>query len=126
MTKFILGVSLFILGFLLMKVFAGEPGSASDPMVTKSFLEESYSWKVITLRPGEKFAMELGTEIILRSGKGIVIGTKRGGLSDLTLGSDLPDQTLIPANHYLLSPAADGRGVKALSTAVLLTRGLVR
>lgn len=106
--------------------FAGEPGSSSDPLVTKSFLEEAYGWRVTTVPAGEKLVLDLGSEAVLRSGKAVVLGTKAGGLADLTLGEDLPDGVLVPANHYLISASGDGRGVRALSTTVFLTRGLVR
>jgi len=120
-----IGVSLIVAGFLI-HAFAEEPGSVSDPLVTKSFLEEAYGWRVTTLPPGEKLTLDLGGEAVLRSGKAVIIGTKSGGLADLTLGQDLPGNIIVPANHYLISASSDGRGVKAISTTVLLTRGLVR
>lgn len=126
MGKFLLGFSAAVLMFAVMKVFAGEPGSASDPMVTKSFLEEFYGWRIVTISPGEKMALELGSEIILRSGKAVVVAGKAAGLDDLTLGRNLEDQMTIMPNHYIVSASSDGRGVKALTNTVFLARGLVR
>jgi len=126
MARYLLGVLAAATLFFMSKSFAGEPGSASDPLVTKSFLEESYGWKITTLPAGEKLSLELGSEAVLRSGKAVVIGTKSGGLDDLTLGQDLPDETVVPSYHYIISPSSDGRGMRAVSTVVFLTRGLVR
>lgn len=126
MKKVFLVLAVVALSFLVIRAFAGEPGSVSDPLVTKSFLEKTYGWEVTVLEAGEKLPLDLGSEVVLRSGKAVVSGTASGGLSDLTAGEDLPDDILIPANHYLLSPASDGRGIKAITTSVFLTRGLVR
>lgn len=127
MTRSILLLALAgLLLFVMARAFAGDPGSASDPLVTKSFLEESYGWRITTLPAGEKLTLELGSEAVLRSGKAVIVGTKSGGLADLTLGADLPDAKVVPANHYLISASSDGRGMKAVSTSVFLTRGLVR
>lgn len=120
----ILAVSTFL--FFLARAFAGEPGGASDPVVTKSFLEEAYGWRVTTLLAGEKLSMEQGSEAVLRSGKAFIVASKAGGLADLTGGQELGSRILIPANHYLLSPSGDGRGIQALTTSVLLTRGVLQ
>lgn len=126
MKKFIwVAIFLAVVGFIL-HAFAEEPGSVSDPVVTKSFLEEAYGWRVTTLAPGEKLTLDLGNEAVLRSGKAMIVGTKSGGLADLTVGQDLPGSVLVPANHYLVSAASDGRGVKSVGSSVFLTRGLVR
>lgn len=114
--------------FLMGGAFAGssDPGSVSDPLVTKSYLESQYGWQVTTLLSGEKLPLNIGSEVVLRSGKAAVIGTKAGGLLDLTLGQDLSNNTLIPASHYLICALSDGRGIKAITTSTFLTRGILR
>ncbi len=126
MKRFLFGLLITATFCFLARVFAGEPGSASDPLVTKSFLEEAYGWRVTTVPAGEKLSLDLGSEAVLRSGKAEVIKAKSGGLADLTEGEDVPGGVLVPANHYLISASSDGRGVKAITTSVFLTRGLVR
>lgn len=126
MRKFWLGSCFVMMLFFVTGAFAEEPGSSSDPLITKSYLENRYGWQITTLLKGENIGLDLGSEAVLRSGKAIVLGTKGGGLADLTLGQDLPDQTFVIANHYLVCPSSDGRGIKALTTSVFLTRGAVR
>lgn len=112
--------------FVVVKVSAVEPGGASDPLITRSFLEEFYGWKVTKLTPGEEISLDLGGEAVLRSGRAWVAGSPNGGLADLTAGQDLSDGTPVPVNHHLLSPASDGRGIRAESIVVLITRGWAR
>lgn len=118
------GILLILLLLLIIaSVLAMDPGSAGDPLVSQSFLQEMYGWKISILPEGETISLGMGTEFILRSGKAKVVGSSGGGLADLTLGKDLPDGTTILANHYILSPVSDGRGVRAVTTVVMLTRG---
>jgi hypothetical protein len=126
MKKIFFFLILLGIAFWMGHAFAGQPGSISDPLVTKSFLEKTYGWQFTVLQPGDKLPLDLGSEVVLRSGQVEVLGTEAGGLADLTEGEDLGNGVLIPVNHYILCPASDGRGIKAMTTAVLLTRGLVR
>lgn len=118
-------VLLFFISFLGIKryLFALEPGTANDPVVTKSYVENLFGWKVYTLRMGEFAAFEVGTEVVVRSGKAIVVRGSGGGLADLTNGADLPGGAGVPINHLMLSPASDGRGIRAENTVTLMARG---
>lgn len=63
-------------------------------------------------------------EIILRSGKAIALCPAANGISDLTAGADLADGTEISANHLLLVPRNDGRGITVTSAdAYVMVRG---
>ena len=63
-------------------------------------------------------------EIILRSGKAIALCPGANGISDLTAGADLADGTEISANHLLLVPRNDGRGITVTSAdAYVMVRG---
>lgn len=138
---------------------APEPGSADDPVVTRSFVEEYVTralqgltpaapgapgtvpaapgtgvaapppaplpLEVVQLAPGQRLVAEGGTEIILRTGK-VKVATEPaslGGLSDLTAGRDVANGQDVAANHLLLVPRSDGRGVVATTAAILLVRG---
>lgn len=118
---------LFLFLFLSIKgkssVSALEPGSANDPVVTKSYVNDLFGWKVHTLYPGEFTTFEVGTEAVLRSGKGIIVAGSGGGLADLTSGHDLKGGSLVPLNHLLLAPSSDGRGIRAETTVVFLAKG---
>ena len=105
---------------------AAEPGSKDDPVVTRSYLETLYSWQQTHLQDGQAIGLDLGVMLVLRSGHATVVGSGQEGLVDLTDGKELKDGERIPAHHLILSPASDKRGVKALSSVVMLTRGLNR
>ncbi|MDI3480559.1 MAG: hypothetical protein PWQ97_214 [Tepidanaerobacteraceae bacterium] len=123
---------------LAVKADVGAPGSESDPLVTKSYVEKLImnmkqyvdakasgpdNLEVVNLKKGESITGAQGTEIILRSGQAVVIDSAGGGLSDLTGGKDLKKGEKILPNHLILVPRDDGRGLKAQSDAVLLVRG---
>lgn len=124
-----------------------ETGSEKDPLVSLSYLEKtidnlkkdidkklsnvgnneenniSNGLEVVEVPVGQSIIGENGTEIILRGGKGKIIAGELGGLSDVTDGRDLKMDDLVPANHLLIVPRNDGRGVYAITDAIFLVRG---
>lgn len=63
-------------------------------------------------------------EIILRSGTAEALCPGANGISDLTAGADLPGGTAVSANHLLLVPRNDGRGITVTSAdAYVMVRG---
>lgn len=78
---------------------------------------------VVELEPGQRLICGAGTEIILRGGSGAVIDSELGGLCDVTQGKDLRMGEAAPANHLLLVPRDDGRGIQALTAVILMVRG---
>lgn len=125
---------------LCVSVFAGvfyvgaaDPATQADPIVSKSYIDEvllpaiydyidektadgtssqSSSFQVVTVGAGKTITGEAGTEFILRMGKGTIVGSARGGISDVTVGADLLTGAEIPSNHLLIVPLSDGRGLK--------------
>ncbi len=133
------GIILFAAAMLcaVTMVFAADPGSDTDPLISKSYIDnvllpKIYSYidkavggagtgqpsggspvfEVVNVRAGQKITCAKGTELILRMGSGKIIGSMRGGLADITAGVDLADGTAIPSNHMLIVPLADGRGLQ--------------
>ena len=133
-------------------VFAAEPGSEGDPIVTLSYIKdkvipeiyeyvdeklEKMSSKpssdgvvasadvfgVVEVPAGNKVICKAGTEIILRAGEAEVIATTKGGLADTTLGADLPDGASMPSNHLLIIPFDDGRGMETLTNCIFMIKG---
>ena len=124
------------------------PGSADDPLITKSYITsvvmpelEDYvkaevkkqvsggvsvtaeRFEVISLSAGEKIICENGTELILRMGSATIIATQKGGIADTTAGYDLPNGTQMPSNHLLIVPVADGRGIIAQNDVLVMVKG---
>lgn len=113
-----------------------EPGTESDPLISLSYLEEKLdelkdyidtkvgssgtqtpsipsgnSLVVVELFNGQMLIGDAGSEIILRSGSATAITSALGGLSDVTSGTDIAEGKPIPANHLLIIPRSDGRGI---------------
>ena len=81
------------------------------------------SFTVVTVKKGKTLIGGSGCEIILRQGKATVKGADLGGLSDVTLGADIPSGSDMPSNHLLIVPRDDGRGFKATTDVVVMIKG---
>lgn len=103
------------------------PGDNTDPIITLSYIEDilkgQLTFQVVNLEKGSSLIGEAGTELVLRMGNAEIIATEKGGLADLTSGFDLPDGTAMPANHNLVVPVSDGRGIKAQSKVIVMVKG---
>lgn len=112
------------------------PGTANDPLVTKSYVDKQLAalvkqelggvevevgggkeLTVVELKGGQTLYAKKGTQFIVRSnGKTTAVSSNANGIPDLTGGKDLPNGTSIPINHLLLFPLDDGRGIKVDSS----------
>jgi len=90
----------------------------------KSVVREGQS-KILV---GTRIIADAGTEIILRytNGPTTAIASSLGGLSDVTGGYDIQHSQAIPANHLLIIPRSDGRGITITNNAILMIRGSYR
>jgi hypothetical protein len=102
---------------------APEPGSPEDPLISKSYFDRHTGLHVVTVPAGAMLACEAGTEVVLRSGKATAVGGALGGLSDVTAGRDLQTGQPVAANHLIIVPRSDGRGLRAVTECVVLVRG---
>lgn len=110
---------------------AERAGSQSDPFVSKSYVESSIipyvnkvsTFTVINLSAGQTLIGDAGCEIILRMGSATVIATQKGGICDTTVGGDWPSGSAVPANHNLIIPLGDGRGIKASGDVIIMIKG---
>jgi len=107
--------------------YAAQPGTEGDPLVTKSYLEslinQETKFRVVEVPAGKTVIGSAGTEMILRMGTCSIVGTQKGGLSDVTMGFDLPHGTNVQGNHHLIVPLDDGRGVTTSSTCLIMIKG---
>lgn len=113
---------------------ADAPGSESDPVVTKSYVDSkiaqiqgggagSNTYTVVQANAGQKVIGKGGTEMILRSGEATAIDNGANGVSDITAGQDLMTGQRVGLNHLLLVPKDDGRGIQALTEIFVMVRG---
>lgn len=79
--------------------------------------------EVVELTSGQSLICKNGTEIILRGGKAKAIASELGGICDVTSGQDIGMGQDIPANHLLIIPRDDGRGVYVEEYGIFLVRG---
>ena len=96
-----------------------EPGSASDPLITKSYLEAQLKnvgggYDCITLAKGETLEFTQGAQVILYTGSAKV----KGNLVDITDGVLCNEGAKVTRYHSYLVPA-DGSGFKAEATCVI-------
>ena len=129
---------------------AAEPGSQDDPLVTLSYLNETFLpqvmadleeriarhlggqpsapeegavFAVVTLSQGQVLTGDIGCEVLLRIGSAVCAAPSSPGLIDQTGGAVLNDGAALAVNHlYMMT--VQGRGVRAESKTVkLLVRG---
>lgn len=130
-TKRILTVVLALTFFVAIVVSATGTDNMEDPLISKSYIDTTVmpyinkvsTFTVVNLSAGSMLIGDAGCEVILRMGSASVIATEKGGLCDTTIGGDWPNGSPVPANHNLIIPVADGRGVKADTDIILMVKG---
>ncbi len=143
-------IGLVLCAASIFTVVLAEPGGTDDPLISKAYIdnvlipqiqayvdtkisqistgggasgEAAASFKVVNMTAGQKMICEAGTELILRMGKAEIIATEKGGIADTTAGVDLSHGTAMPANHLLIVPLADGRGITAQNDVIVMVKG---
>ena len=130
-TKRTLTAVLALTLLLAVAVSATEPGNAEDPLISKSYVDLTLvpyidrvsTFSVVNLSAGQIFIGNAGCEFILRMGNATILATEKGGICDVTVGGDWPNGSVCPANHNLIVPVGDGRGVKADTDIILMVKG---
>ncbi|WP_379130322.1 hypothetical protein [Paenibacillus sp. sgz500958] len=131
-----------------------QPGTADDPVVTKSYVDQqiqkalggsvptattapsatqapssgssgSDSVTIVNVNPGQTLIAYGGAEFIVRAGKAIIYSTDSNGVADLTDGKDLTNGQVAPSNHLLSFPR-EGRGITVQNGQTLGLTVMVR
>ena len=119
---------------------AAEAGSSDDPLVTLSYLNETFmdsimervdqkiasaasNFTVVTLTSGQVLTGDIGCEVMLRVGTAVCVSPSSPGLIDETAATALNNGSALVQNHlYMMT--IEGRGVRATAgTTKLLVRG---
>lgn len=121
----LIGVGLLGVGFWLGNASAStnEPGSAGDPLVSKSYVDSLLVFQVVSVPKNSILVGEGGTEIVLRGGQAAAVASVNGGILDVSDGVDVADGVVIKPNHLLVVPRTDGRGVLAKTDLILMVKG---
>lgn len=119
------GLSLLGFGFWLGDANAStsEPGSAADPLVSKSYVDSLLTFQVVNVPKDSRLVGEAGTEIVLRAGQAAAVASANGGVLDASDGVDVAGGALVKPNHLLVVPRTDGRGVLAKTDIILMVKG---
>lgn len=80
-------------------------------------------WRVETLEPGQRLIPRDGTMVVVRAGRVRVVDSAGRSFSDLTAGRALGAGAVLPADHLILTPRADGRHLRAETPAIVLIYG---
>ncbi|MBE7032207.1 MAG: hypothetical protein E7401_04510 [Ruminococcaceae bacterium] len=145
--KFRIATVVLCLALCFSAVLA-EPGGSDDPLISQSYIENvlmpsikqyvesriaevnsgtgsgaTDAFTVVEVKKSQQLICAAGTELILRMGSATIIATEKGGLADTTAGFDLANGVTMPANHLLIVPVADGRGIKATSDTLVMVKG---
>lgn len=108
---------------LLQAQIQSMSGSTAQPEF--SSLEE---YEVKEVHAGDRIYASMATDIMLRAGGAVaIVPAEAGGdIADYTDGSEIGDGEAIPANHMLLIPRGDGRGILITTdVAYIMVRGSV-
>jgi len=116
------GIILFCSG-MTVGAATNEPGSAGDPLITRSYLEQQLEgmgagYECITLKKGETLSLAQGAVMILYTGTASV----EGSLIDTTDGILAAAGTKVQKYHTYLVPA-DESGFTAGGTCVIFLSG---
>lgn len=77
----------------------------------------------VSVKAGETLVGGEGCEIILRSGKGVII-TSTDSVVNVTSGKDMKAWEEVPLSNLLIIPRNDGRGVKVTHDAWFIVKGV--
>lgn len=145
MKRFLVGLISIIAGVMMVmgSVYAADAGSESDPLVSKSYVDDkieqvlakigsgsssgstavSSAFTPVSVAVGKTIIGGEGTEIILRAGKANVVISGSEGITDATTGQTLYNGHKATLNHLTIIPRADGRGYKVTEAAWFLVKG---
>ena len=133
--KWILGLVCVLTAALLVVTgaVAANVGSQEDPLVTYSYLNDTFKNEVlaeanggfvlVTMSSGQNLKGEVGTEVMLRVGTAVCTASSTPCLIDTTSAGTLNNGAALEKNHLYMMTIED-RGVKATaSTVKVLVRG---
>ncbi|MDR1687630.1 MAG: hypothetical protein LBS21_03335 [Clostridiales bacterium] len=137
---------ILIYPMVFVMVFAAQPGTQEDPIVSKSYVDSKISEVIgliaamppappeaaqentgafvpVSILTGQIVLGGEGAEIILRSGKVVAYNSGPDGLVNVTSGEEVTNGDDIAKNNLLIVPRSDGRGVMALEDSWLIIKG---
>lgn len=105
--------------------WAQNPGTVSDPLVSKSYIDHFLKFRSIVLPADSIVNPEAGTMLIVRSGQLRLEAPKGKTLIDLTAGREIASGSDLPQNHLIIVPDSAEYVLKARNMTMLLASGLL-
>ena len=102
------------------------PGSAYDPLITQSYLEErlaqtdAVGFVKVNVAKNKILTLEAGGQLLILSGTANAVGSS--GLVDMTEGVLLAKDLSVMKYHLCMAPAA-GSGIKAATACTVFVTG---
>ncbi|MGM0598642.1 MAG: hypothetical protein ACQETH_02380 [Candidatus Rifleibacteriota bacterium] len=96
------------------------PGTAGDPLVSKSYLDHFFRFKSYVLKEKELLRPEPGALIIVRSGEISIEGPEGKTVIDLTQGKEIKMSSVLPLNHLIIIPDSSEFVFKTKKQAIIL------
>lgn len=118
--NFLFIIILVCLLFQVVDLGAQSPGTASDPLVSKSYLDHFFRFRSVVVPVNTEIKPEAGALIIVRSGQLILEGPKGKAIVDLTAGKEIATGSELPLNHLLIVPDSAEYSLKARKLSLLL------
>lgn len=106
--------------FFASVIFAQNPGTAGDPLVSKSYLDHFFRFRSVVVPANSGIKPEPGAMIIVRSGQMIIEGPKGKAIIDLTAGKEIQTGSELPHNHLLMIPDSAEYNLAAKKLTLLL------
>jgi hypothetical protein len=91
--------------------------------VVKTEVGKQAAYVPVSANAGQVVVGGEGTEIILRSGVGYAHVSGADGVVNATTGKELKNNDPCPKNNILITPRADGRGVRVTENAWFIIKG---
>lgn len=83
----------------------------------------TFIFKIENLKAGSTLKCGEGTEFIIRTGEMKAVASASGGLSDVTDGTNIDGDTVVPKNHHIVIPRDDGRGLHVVTGGAIMIKG---
>ncbi|NLM16986.1 MAG: hypothetical protein GX221_04645 [Candidatus Riflebacteria bacterium] len=120
---FILTVLLFLLPASLFA--SPSPGSPSDPLVAKSYLDHLTLFRLETFSAGSSLTAPRGGSVIAVSGEiRISFGDSNGVAVDVTAGKRIAEGGILPQNHLVIISSASSCVLTVRANSSIMLKGI--
>ncbi len=103
---------------------AQSPGSTSDPLVSRSYVEQNLSFRSVELKENTNFKAQLGNQLIVLDGRVRYVSRRGRNLLDLTIGRLLRAGNFLSSNHLYIITSDEDFELQVKKDATILVLGI--